>query len=89
MMIEAEDVNGQRFPMVLETKRMAPGATNDWFLEVYGLECSAKFNSNEPDVFCYTNSWGKEQAWCKINVTPLNCISGLQKRDSFGPPPLR
>lgn len=68
MMIEAEDKNGQRFPMVLETKRMAPGATNDWFLEVYGLECSAKFNSNEPDVFCYTNSWGKEQAWCKINV---------------------
>lgn len=68
MMIEAEDANGQRFPMILETKRMAPGATNDWFLEVYGLECSAKFNSNEPDVFSYTNSWGKEQAWCKINV---------------------
>ncbi len=68
MMIEAEDGNGDTFPMILETKRMAPGATNDWFLEVYGLECSAKFNSNEPDVFCYTNSWGKEQAWCKINV---------------------
>ncbi len=68
MMIEAEEANGNTFPMILETKRMAPGATNDWFLEVYGLECSAKFNSSEPDVFCYTNSWGKEQAWCKINV---------------------
>ena len=68
MMIEAEDKNGNVFPMTLETKRMAPGATNDWFLEVYGLDCSAKFNSSEPDVFSYTNSWGKEQAWCKINV---------------------
>lgn len=68
MMITAEEENGNTFPMTLETKRMAPGATNDWFLEVYGLDCSAKFNSNEPDVFAYTNSWGKEQAWCKINV---------------------
>jgi len=67
-MIEAEEQNGNRFPMVLETKRMAPGATNDWFLEVYGLECSAKFNSNNPNVFSYTSSWGKEQAWCEINV---------------------
>ena len=68
MTIEAEEENGNKFPMFLETKRMAPGATNDWFLEVYGLDCSAKFNSNEPDVFAYTNSWGKEQAWCKINI---------------------
>ena len=67
MMIETEDSLGNTFPMTLETKRMAPGATNDWFLEVYGLECSAKFNSSEPDIFAYTNSWGKEQAWCKIN----------------------
>jgi predicted dehydrogenase len=68
MMIETEDSLGNTFPMTLETKRMAPGATNDWFLEVYGLECSAKFNSSEPDIFAYTNSWGKEQAWCKINM---------------------
>ena len=68
MMIETEDSLGNTFPMTLETKRMAPGATNDWCLEVYGLECSAKFNSSAPDIFAYTNSWGKEQAWCKINM---------------------
>ena len=68
MMVETEDSLGNTFPMTLETKRMAPGATNDWFLEVYGLECSAKFNSSEPDIFAYTNSWGKAQAWCKINM---------------------
>ena len=68
MTIEAEEENGNRFPMFLETKRMAPGATNDWFLEVYGLDFSAKFTSSEPNILSYTNSWGKEQAWCKINI---------------------
>ncbi len=68
MIIDAEAPNGDCFPMTLETKRMAPGATNQWFIEVYGLDYSAKFTSDEPDVFTYTHSWGKEQAWCKVNM---------------------
>lgn len=68
MMIQARAENGDEFPMILETKRMAPGATDEWFLEVYGLECSAKFNSNDPNGFCYTQAWDKEQAWCRVNV---------------------
>lgn len=68
MMIQAKAPNGDEFPMILETKRMSPGSTDEWFLEVYGLECSAKFNSNDPNGFQYTQAWGKEQAWCRINV---------------------
>lgn len=68
MMIQARAENSDEFPMILETKRMAPGATDEWFLEVYGLECSAKFNSNDPNGFCYTQAWDKEQAWCRVNV---------------------
>lgn len=68
MMIQSRAENGDEFPMILETKRMAPGATDEWFLEVYGLECSAKFNSNDPNGFCYTQAWDKEQAWCRVNV---------------------
>ena len=68
MLIDAENENGDRFPMTLETKRMAPGATNQWYLEVYGLDYSAKFTTDEPNVFAYTHSWGKEQAWCKVNI---------------------
>ena len=64
--VEASD--GDTFPMFLETKRMSPGSTDEWFLEVYGLECSAKFNSNDPNAFCYTHAVGKEQAWCRLNV---------------------
>ena len=79
MMVETEALNGDTFPMILETKRMAPGATNQWYIEVYGLDYSAKFTSDEPDVFSYTHSWGKEQAWCKVNVgykTMIPTITG-------------
>ncbi|MBE7019604.1 MAG: Gfo/Idh/MocA family oxidoreductase [Ruminococcaceae bacterium] len=68
LVCEAEDKNGDVFPMFLETKRMSPGSTDEWFIEVYGLEASGKFNSNDPNAFCYTNAVGKEQAWCRLNV---------------------
>ena len=68
MVVTAKDENGDEFPMYLETKRMSPGSTDEWFLEVYGLDCSARFNSNDPNGFTYTQAWGKEQAWCRINV---------------------
>lgn len=66
--VDAVAPNGDVFPMYLETKRMSPGSTNEWFLEVYGLEGSAKFNSNDPNGLTYTQSWGKEQAWCRVNI---------------------
>ena len=66
--VDAKAENGDEFPMYLETKRMSPGSTDEWFIEVYGLNCSAKFNSNDPNGFMYTQAWGKEQAWCRINV---------------------
>lgn len=63
-----EDRDGNEFPMTLETKRMSPGSTNRWFFEIYGLDCSAKFSSDDANSFCYTTSWGKEQAWSRIVV---------------------
>ena len=63
-----EDKDGNEFPMTLETKRMSPGSTNRWFFEIYGLECSAKFTSDDANSFFYTTSWGKEQAWSRISV---------------------
>jgi len=62
------DKDGHEFPWLMETKRMSPGSTNEWFVEVYGMECSAKFNTSDPGAFWYTQAWGKEQAWCRINV---------------------
>lgn len=68
LICDTADANGDTFPMILETKRMAPGSTDEWFIEVYGLECSVKFSSNDPNAFFYTQAVGKEQAWCRLNV---------------------
>lgn len=68
LVCDTVDKNGDNFPMFLETKRMSPGSTNEWFIEVYGLEASAKFNSNDPNAFVYTQAVGKEQAWCRLDI---------------------
>ena len=47
---------------------MSPGSTDEWFIEIYGLDFSAKFSSNDPNAVMYTQAVGKEQAWCRLNV---------------------
>ncbi len=59
---------GYAFPMILETKRMAPGMTNTWFLEVDGLKGSARFSTRDPKSFFYLLSGEKEQAWCRLDL---------------------
>ncbi len=60
--------NGKPFSMTLETKRMAPGQTNTWFIEVYGTDGSAKFSTHDPKAFRYSETLGKEQPWSRIDV---------------------
>ena len=62
------DQKNRIFPMFMETKRMSPGSTDEWYIEIYGLECSAKFSTNDPNAFLYTQNVGKEQAWCRLSV---------------------
>jgi predicted dehydrogenase len=38
----------QAFPMLVSTKRIAPGHSNTWFLTVSGTACSASFSSRTP-----------------------------------------
>lgn len=65
---EVKDSDGNEFPMYLEMKRMKPGATNEWYIRVDGLDCSARFSTDDPSAFYYTEPWGKEQGWCRISV---------------------
>jgi len=60
--------DGYSFPMFLETKRMAPGMTNTWYIEVEGLSASVKFSTREPKSFYYLMSAEKEQAWCRLDL---------------------
>jgi len=54
----------QRFPMLLEIKRIAPGEMNTWYLRVFGTQFSAEFSTKYPKTLrtmAYTS--GGPQAW--------------------------
>jgi predicted dehydrogenase len=54
----------QRFPMVLSTKRIAPGHANTWFIRIFGTDFSAEFNTKNPKEIRYLPySPGAPQAW--------------------------
>ena len=79
LVCDVTDKNGDSFPMFLETKRLDPGATNKWYIEVDGLEGSAKFTTDDPKAFHYLLTQGKEQAWARVDVghaTLLKSITG-------------
>ena len=65
---------GKEFSMVVETKRMAPGATNNWFIEVYGTEGSAKFSTHNPKAFEFLTTNGKEQGWTRVDIGSQSAI---------------
>jgi predicted dehydrogenase len=72
LVCEAQDA-GTPFPLTLETKRMSPGATNVWFIEVYGLKASARVSTADPRSFFSCENVGKEQPWSRVDMgyTPL------------------
>ena len=54
----------QHFPMTLETKRIAPGESNTWYIRILGTELSAEFSTKYPRTLRtlpYTP--GGSQAW--------------------------
>ena len=56
--------NRQRFPMLLEIKRIAPGETNTWYLRILGTKFSAEFSTKYPKTL-RTMAYipGGPQAW--------------------------
>lgn len=67
LVCDTRDENGS-FPVYYETKRLSPGSTNEWRIEVAGLDASFKFSTNDPNAFYFTQSCGKEQAWCRLDI---------------------
>jgi predicted dehydrogenase len=52
------------FPMFLETKRISPGDTNSWYLNIYGTENSAEFSTKDPkNLRTMPFTQGEPQAW--------------------------
>jgi len=72
-----DPVDGNNFSMVVETKRMAPGATNTWFIEIYGTKGSAKFSTHNPKAFDYLTTSGKEQGWTRLDMGSQSAIPSV------------
>lgn len=72
------EVEGRTVPMRLEMKRLAPGATNTWWIEVLGTDGGARYSTAEPkSLWLFERQ--KEQRWTRIDLgfqTPFPTITG-------------
>lgn len=71
--VEDEDV-----PMLLEMKRLSPGETNSWYIEVLGTEGGARYSTKDTKAF-WTFKRDKEQTWQRRDLgfqTPFPTITG-------------
>ncbi len=58
-----------RFPMLIETKRIAPGEMNTWYIRVLGTEFSAEFSTKHPKTLrTMTYDLNQAQAWCEEDL---------------------
>ncbi len=55
-------------PMRIETKRLAPGEMNTWFVEVLGTEGGVRFSTKEPKTLWTFERRGSEQVWERSDV---------------------
>ena len=60
-------IAGDRVPVSLEMKRIAPTETNTWYIEILGTEQGARFSTKEPKTLWTYRRQG-EQAWQKTDL---------------------
>ena len=60
--------HGHQVPMRLEMKRMAPGATNTWFIEVFGTEGGVRYSTAEPKSLHTFRRTPKDQIWERTDL---------------------
>jgi predicted dehydrogenase len=71
-------IAGEEVPMRLEMKRLAPGETNTWYIEVLGTEGGVRYSTKEPKTL-WTFERQKEQIWQKTDLGfhgPFPTITG-------------
>ncbi len=71
-------IAGEPVPLRLEMKRLAPGATNTWFLEVLGTDGGVRFSTAEPKTL-WRFSRDREQWWQRTELgfgTPFRTVTG-------------
>ena len=72
------EIEGQEVPMSLEMKRLAPGETNTWYIEVLGIEGGVKYSTKDTKALWIFRR-DKEQAWQRFDLgfqLPFPVITG-------------
>jgi predicted dehydrogenase len=60
-------VKDATIPMTIEAKRLAPGQTNNWYVEFHGTDGGARFSVADPRTL-WLFSRGKEQQWQQVQL---------------------
>jgi len=71
-------IEGEEVPMMLEMKRLSPGETNSWYIEVLGTEGGVRYSTKDTKVF-WKFSREKEQVWQRVDLgfqVPFTTITG-------------
>ena len=71
-------IGGHDVPLRLEMKRMAPGETNSWFVEILGTNGGIRYSTKEPKTLWVFEN-GKEQYWKRTDLgfaTPFKAVTG-------------
>ncbi|MEO5945411.1 MAG: Gfo/Idh/MocA family oxidoreductase [Chitinophagaceae bacterium] len=71
-------IDGKETPMTLDMKRLAPGETNTWFIEVLGTDGGARYSTKDTKAL-WTFVPGKEQCWQRTDLgfgLPFPTITG-------------
>lgn len=72
------NIQGAEVPMRLEMKRLAPGETNTWFIEVLGTEGGVRYSTKDTKAL-WVFERAKEQIWQRIDLgfqMPFGTITG-------------
>jgi predicted dehydrogenase len=71
-------ISDHEVPLRLEMKRLAPGATNTWFIEILGTDGGVRFSTAEPKTL-WQFERGKEQWWKRTDLgfgTAFKTVTG-------------
>jgi predicted dehydrogenase len=71
-------VDGHEVPLRFEMKRLAPGATNTWFIEILGTTGGVRYSTAEPKSL-WLFEGGKEQYWKRTDLgfdMPFKTVTG-------------
>lgn len=71
-------IGGDEVVLRLEMKRLAPGATNTWFIEILGTDGGVRFSTAEPKTL-WVFERAQEQWWKRTELgfgTPFKTVTG-------------